>query len=133
MFWQLQRAHTDWLHRLPFALLITPFERVVRSDGTRIVTAETLSTKMELKRIAKTMTSKLVMFSALWALWSFFYGSVNLGEKSRKKADNLNSGTWSTYLGTYFSVRARALSSLISPFFCMYVFQIAYPAILYIG
>jgi hypothetical protein len=30
-----------------------------------------------------------------------------------------NSGTWSTYLGTYFSVRARALSSLISPFFCM--------------
>ncbi|GLI82052.1 hypothetical protein PoHVEF18_010452 [Penicillium ochrochloron] len=59
---------------LPFALLITPFERVVRSDGTRIVTAETLSTKMELKRIAKTMTSKLVMFSALWALWSFFYG-----------------------------------------------------------
>ncbi|OKP10103.1 UNC93-like protein 1 [Penicillium subrubescens] len=59
---------------LPFALLITPFERVVRSDGTRIVTAETLSTKMELKRIAKTMTSKLVMLSALWALWSFFYG-----------------------------------------------------------
>ena len=30
-----------------------------------------------------------------------------------------NSGTWSTYLGTYFSVRARALSSLISPFFCI--------------
>ncbi|KAF3386833.1 UNC93-like protein 2 [Penicillium rolfsii] len=87
---------------LPFALLITPFERVVRSDGTRIVTAETLSTKMELRRIARTMTSKLVIFSALWALWSFFYG-----------------GTWSTYLGTYFSVRARALSSLISPFFCI--------------
>jgi hypothetical protein len=58
---------------LPFALLITPFERVVRSDGTRIVTAETLSTKQELKRIAKTMTSKLIMLSALWALWSFFY------------------------------------------------------------
>ncbi|KAJ5997475.1 hypothetical protein N7499_006129 [Penicillium canescens] len=87
---------------LPFALLITPFERVVRSDGTRIVTAETLSTKQELKRIAKTMTSKLIMLSALWALWSFFY-----------------SGTWSTYLGTYFSVRSRALSSLISPFFCI--------------
>ncbi|OOQ91536.1 hypothetical protein PEBR_08488 [Penicillium brasilianum] len=87
---------------LPFALLITPFERVVRSDGTKIVTAETLSTKMELRRIVKTMSSKLVMCSALWALWSFFYG-----------------GTWSTYLGTYFSVRARALSSLISPFFCI--------------
>ncbi|KAJ5682057.1 uncharacterized protein N7477_001997 [Penicillium maclennaniae] len=87
---------------LPFALLITPFEKVVRSDGTRIVISETLSTKMEMKRILKTMTSKLVVLSALWALWSFFY-----------------SGTWSTYLATYFSVRARALSSLISPFFCI--------------
>ncbi|KAJ5160189.1 uncharacterized protein N7482_007193 [Penicillium canariense] len=87
---------------LPFALLIRPFEHVVRSDGTRIITAETLSTKMEFKRIAKTMTSKLIMLSALWALWSFFY-----------------SGSWSTYLGTYFTVRARALSSLVSPFFCI--------------
>jgi hypothetical protein len=58
---------------LPFALLITPFERVVRSDGTRIVTSETLSTKMEMRRILKTMTSKLVVLSSLWALWSFFY------------------------------------------------------------
>ncbi|CAG8908725.1 unnamed protein product [Penicillium egyptiacum] len=87
---------------LPFALLITPFERVVRSDGTRIVTSETLSTKMEVKRIAKTMTSKLIAFSSLWALWSFFY-----------------TGTWNTYLGTYFTVRSRALSSLISPLFCI--------------
>ncbi|KAJ5202096.1 uncharacterized protein N7498_006759 [Penicillium cinerascens] len=87
---------------LPFALLITPFERVVRSDGTRIIISETLSTKMELRRIVKTMSSKLVVLSALWALWSFFY-----------------SGTWSTYLATYFSVRARALSSLVSPFFCI--------------
>ncbi|KAL4787002.1 major facilitator superfamily domain-containing protein [Aspergillus varians] len=87
---------------LPFALLIAPFEHVVRSDGTKIVTSETLSTKEELKRIGKTMTSKLVVLSAGWALWTFFY-----------------SGSWSTYLGTYFSVRARALSSLISPFFCI--------------
>ncbi|RAH47484.1 MFS general substrate transporter [Aspergillus brunneoviolaceus CBS 621.78] len=87
---------------LPFALLIIPFEHVVRSDGTRIVTAETLSSRMELRRIAKTITSKLIMLSALWALWSFFY-----------------SGSWSTYLADYFSVRARALSSLISPFFCI--------------
>ncbi|KAL3441825.1 major facilitator superfamily domain-containing protein [Aspergillus insuetus] len=87
---------------LPFALLIVPFQDVVRSDGTKIVTAETLSTKMEFRRIAKTMTSKLVVLSSGWALWSFFY-----------------SGTWSTYLGTYFSVRARALSSLISPLFCI--------------
>ncbi|KAF7586297.1 hypothetical protein BBP40_009153 [Aspergillus hancockii] len=87
---------------LPFALLITPFERVVRSDGTQIVTSETLSTKLELKRIAKTMTSKLIVLSSIWALWSFFY-----------------TGTWTTYLGTYFSVRTRALSSLVSPLFCI--------------
>jgi hypothetical protein len=48
------------------------------------------------------MMSRLILLSAFWALWSFFY-----------------SGTWSTYLATYFSTRARALSSLISPFFCM--------------
>ncbi|OQE94988.1 hypothetical protein PENNAL_c0003G03156 [Penicillium nalgiovense] len=90
---------------LPFALLITPFERVVRSDGTQIVTSETLSTKMEIKRIAKTMTSRLIVLSSIWALWSFFYTYA--------------SGTWTTYLGTYFTVRSRALSSLISPFFCI--------------
>ncbi|RTE85232.1 hypothetical protein BHE90_000243 [Fusarium euwallaceae] len=87
---------------LPFAFMITPFERVVRSDGTHIVTEEALSTKQEIKRISKTMTSRLIMLSSLWALWSFFY-----------------SGSWSTYLGIHFTVRARALSSLISPFFCI--------------
>lgn len=60
-------------HSLPFALLIAPFERVVRSDGTTIVTAETLSTKQEFKRIGKTVTSRLIVLSAGWALWSFFY------------------------------------------------------------
>lgn len=89
-------------HSLPFAFLITPLEKVVRSDGTRILVSETLSTKMEIKQIGRTMTSSLIVLSSCWALWSFFY-----------------SGTWSTYLATYFSVRARALSSLISPFFCM--------------
>lgn len=87
---------------LPFAFLITPLEKVVRSDGTRILVSEGLSTKMEFKQIGRTMTSSLILLSAIWALWSFFY-----------------SGTWSTYLATYFSVRARALSSLVSPFFCM--------------
>ncbi|KAK7746711.1 hypothetical protein SLS53_001898 [Cytospora paraplurivora] len=58
---------------LPFAFLITPLERVVRSDGTRIVISESLSTKQELKRIRFTMTSKLILLSGLWAFWSFFY------------------------------------------------------------
>ncbi|KAB5578064.1 major facilitator superfamily domain-containing protein [Coniochaeta sp. 2T2.1] len=87
---------------LPFAFLIAPLEKVVRSDGTRILISETLSSKMEFKEIRRTMTSSLIHLSAIWAVWSFFY-----------------SGTWSTYLATYFSVRARALSSLISPFFCI--------------
>jgi hypothetical protein len=87
---------------LPFAFLISPLERVVRSDGTRILVSEKLPSKTEFKLIKVTMTSKLILLSAFWAIWSFFY-----------------SGTWSTYLGIYFSVRARALSSLISPFFCI--------------
>ncbi|OAL00668.1 MFS general substrate transporter [Phaeosphaeriaceae sp. SRC1lsM3a] len=87
---------------LPFAFLISPLERVVRSDGTRILMSEKLPTKMEVKLIKVTFTSKLILLSAMWAIWSFFY-----------------SGTWSTYLATYFTVRARALSSLVSPFFCI--------------
>ncbi|KAI4862824.1 MFS general substrate transporter [Hypoxylon rubiginosum] len=87
---------------LPFAFLISPLERVVRSDGTRILVSEKLTFKQESKLIRFTMSSKLILLSALWAVWSFFY-----------------SGTWSTYLGTYFTVRSRALSSLISPFFCI--------------
>ena len=58
---------------LPFALLISPLENVVRSDGTRIVMAEKLSTKNEFRKIKYTMTSKLILLSALWAVWSFFY------------------------------------------------------------
>ncbi|WVW84240.1 hypothetical protein I302_106270 [Kwoniella bestiolae CBS 10118] len=86
----------------PFAWLITPLHNVVRSDGTRVRVAEKLSTRKEFSLIKRTFTSKLILLAIPWALWSFFY-----------------SGTWSTYLATYFSVRARALSSLISPFFCI--------------
>ncbi|WWC69043.1 uncharacterized protein I206_102979 [Kwoniella pini CBS 10737] len=86
----------------PFAWLITPLHNVVRSDGTRVRVSEKIGTKAEFRLIKTTMTSKLILLSALWAIWSFFYG-----------------GTWSTYLGTYFSTRARALSSLVSPFFCI--------------
>ncbi|PWY94563.1 MFS general substrate transporter [Aspergillus sclerotioniger CBS 115572] len=86
----------------PFAFLIAPLEKVIRSDGTKPIMAKPLSTKDELKTLFNTITSKLVLLSALWAIWSFFYG-----------------GSWSTYLALYFSVRARALSSLISPFFCI--------------
>lgn len=46
---------------------------MVRSDGTRILVSEKLGTKKEFKLIKTTMTSKLILLSALWALWSFFY------------------------------------------------------------
>ena len=60
-------------HSLPFAFLISPLERVVRSDGTRILVSEKLGTKAEMKLIKVTWTSKLILLSAIWALWSFFY------------------------------------------------------------
>ncbi|KAK8009611.1 hypothetical protein PG989_000544 [Apiospora arundinis] len=87
---------------LPFAFLLSPLEHVVRSDGTRILVSEKLRTRDEFKLIKFTMSSRLILLSALWALWSFFY-----------------SGTWSTYLSIYFTTRSRALSSLVSPFFCI--------------
>ncbi|KAK7955317.1 hypothetical protein PG988_016011 [Apiospora saccharicola] len=86
----------------PVRLPAFPLEKVVRSDGTRILVSEKLRTREEFKLIRFTMSSRLILLSALWALWSFFY-----------------SGTWSTYLGIYFTTRARSLSSLISPFFCI--------------
>ncbi|WVR06712.1 hypothetical protein IAU60_003744 [Kwoniella sp. DSM 27419] len=87
---------------IPFAFLISPLEHVVRSDGTKIRVVEKVSTREEFSLIKKTWSSKLVFLTAAWAFWTFFYG-----------------GSWSTYLGLYFSVRARALSSLISPFLCI--------------
>lgn len=86
----------------PFAFLITPLHAVVRSDGSRILVGEKIGFKAEFRLIRHTFFSKVILLSSLWAIWSFFY-----------------SGSWSTYLALYFSVRARALSSLISPFFCI--------------
>lgn len=60
--------------RLPFAFLIAPLQHVVRSDGTRILFTEKLKTKEEFKLIKSTMKSKLILLSAFWAIWSFFYG-----------------------------------------------------------
>jgi hypothetical protein len=102
---------------LPFAFLISPLEHVVRSDGTRIRVSAKLSTRAEIKQIKVTMTSKLILLSGLFALWSFFYGYVPI----LWSCTDGYRGTWSTYLATYFNTRSRALSSLISPFFCMYV------------
>lgn len=48
-----------------------------------------------------------------------FLLQVSLQSGATSAVLTIHSGTWSTYLGTYFTVRARALSSLVSPFFCI--------------
>lgn len=53
--------------------MIAPLEKVVRSDGSKILLAETLPTKEEIKQIARTITSRLILLSGIWAFWSFFY------------------------------------------------------------
>lgn len=58
--------------------MIAPLEKVVRSDGTRVLLAETLSTKKEIKKIASTLTSKLILLSGIFAFWTFFYKCVIL-------------------------------------------------------
>ncbi|WWC58316.1 uncharacterized protein I303_100856 [Kwoniella dejecticola CBS 10117] len=57
---------------------------------------------VEMRYIVKTYLSKIIYCSFIFIIWSYFYN-----------------GPWSTYLALYFSVRARALSSLICPFFCI--------------
>ena len=95
---------------LPFAFLITPFERVVRSDGTKIVMAETLSTKLEVKRIAKTVTSRLIVLSSLWALWSFFYRYIRDTHMSRRQVLTRKQRLLEHLLGNLFlSPSPRAL------------------------
>lgn len=69
----IESIANTYICRLPFAFLISPLERVVRSDGTRIVVSESLGTKQELKQIRITATSKLILLSCIWAFWSFFY------------------------------------------------------------
>ena len=62
----------------PFALLVSPLEKVVRSDGTRIYMAEKLSTRAEFRQVKRTFTSSLILLIGLWAFWTFFYsGSWN--------------------------------------------------------
>lgn len=58
--------------------MISPLERVVRSDGTRILVSEKVGTKQEFKLIKTTMASSLIILSATWAMWSFFVSTYLL-------------------------------------------------------
>lgn len=82
----------------PFvALLISPPAKVQRKDGSKVQIPERISDVEELKAFAKLVTRRdvlLILPLFLYATWSLSY----IG----------------SYLSLYFSVRSRALASLIS-------------------
>ncbi|KAL4784579.1 major facilitator superfamily domain-containing protein [Aspergillus varians] len=82
----------------PFAAtFLSPPEKVQRADGQKVKTAERVSTVRELKEVVKILTRKEFLLMAPF----FFYATFLLSYAS-------------SYLTLYFSVRARALASLIS-------------------
>ncbi|KAK3294200.1 uncharacterized protein B0H64DRAFT_462827 [Chaetomium fimeti] len=83
---------------LPLAFLISPPEKVIRSDGTRgRVAAKNTTLKEELRKTWKLMKRK-EMFLLVPILIGFQWNSTYLG----------------IYMTKYFSVRARTLGALVS-------------------
>ncbi|GAM34500.1 hypothetical protein TCE0_015f02123 [Talaromyces pinophilus] len=81
-----------------WAFLLSPTHKVRRSDGSKIATSANISWKAEVVALWKHVQRKKTWLVFIPAFYSFFYG-----------------GTFGTYLSLHFSVRARALSSLITP------------------
>ncbi|KAF2217667.1 hypothetical protein CERZMDRAFT_31023 [Cercospora zeae-maydis SCOH1-5] len=82
-----------------WAVLLSTTSKVRRRDGTRVPTrSEHTTWKQEFAALGKVMAQKHIWFVAIPGFYSFFYG-----------------GTMGTYLSLHFSVRARALSSLVVP------------------
>lgn len=81
-----------------WASLLSPTKQVRRKDGTRVPTTGTVTWKGEFLALWKHAQRKKTWLVFLPAFYSFFYG-----------------GTMGTYLSLHFSVRARALSTLIVP------------------
>lgn len=80
-----------------YALLLSPTRRVRRSNGTIVPSSETSSWKDEFIALWRHAQRPKTWLVFIPAFYSFFYG-----------------GTMGTYLTLHFSVRARALSSLIT-------------------
>ncbi|KAL4907090.1 hypothetical protein BDW74DRAFT_176691 [Aspergillus multicolor] len=82
----------------PFvALLLSPADKVQRADGEKVKTADRIPTLQELKEVLKILIRK----DFILLIPFFFYATFLLSYAS-------------SYLTLYFSVRARALASLIS-------------------
>ncbi|KAI9637141.1 major facilitator superfamily domain-containing protein [Dioszegia hungarica] len=83
-----------------WAFLLSPTAKVRRKNGTRIPSSPPLSWKKEFIALYQHAKSPRTWLMFVPAFYSFFCG-----------------GTFGTYLSLNFSVRARALSSLIVPSF----------------
>ncbi|KAK1538386.1 major facilitator superfamily transporter [Colletotrichum paranaense] len=81
-----------------WALLLSPTRRVRRRNGAKIPMASSISWKRELIALWRHLQRPKTWLMSIPAFYSFFFG-----------------GTMGTYLSLHFSVRARALSSLITP------------------
>ncbi|KAJ4244598.1 hypothetical protein NW762_014454 [Fusarium torreyae] len=81
-----------------WALLLTQTKRVRRADGSKISMSGKATWKQEFNALWIHMKRRKTWLMFIPAFYSFFYG-----------------GTMGTYLSLHFSVRARALSSLLVP------------------
>ncbi|KAK1993281.1 major facilitator superfamily transporter [Colletotrichum falcatum] len=81
-----------------WAALLTPTRRVRRKNGAKVPMSGRISWKGELIALSRHLQRKKTWLVSIPAFYSFFCG-----------------GTMGTYLSLHFSVRARALSSLLVP------------------
>ncbi|KAF1914099.1 hypothetical protein BDU57DRAFT_596181 [Ampelomyces quisqualis] len=84
---------------LPIALCLSPAHKVWRKDGTIITTSKAASWGQEFKAVGKLFISQRILLLLPAFFISYFYN-----------------GFMSTWLTTYFTVRARAFSSFFTNF-----------------
>ncbi|KAH7317358.1 major facilitator superfamily transporter [Rhexocercosporidium sp. MPI-PUGE-AT-0058] len=81
-----------------WACMLSPTSKVRRRDGSKVAMSVDISWGQEIRALWKHAQRRKTWLMFFPAFYSFFYG-----------------GTLGTYLSLHFSVRARALSSLITP------------------
>ncbi|WVQ79204.1 hypothetical protein IAT38_001300 [Cryptococcus sp. DSM 104549] len=81
-----------------WAFLLTATKKTRRPDGTKVQSTGDLTWKSELKALALHFKHPRTWLMAVPSFYSFFF-----------------LGTYSTFLATHFSVRARALGSFLGP------------------
>ncbi|KAI3394716.1 hypothetical protein diail_2302 [Diaporthe ilicicola] len=84
---------------LPIALLLSPADKVWRKDGTRVVTQREATFTAEFKAVWNLLRSRRILLLLPAFFISYFFN-----------------GLLSTWLTTYFTVRARAFSSFFTNF-----------------